>query len=46
LASNHIVAAFTLLFAATAKLTAESPAEKTAGQCEPEAETEPEEAKA
>lgn len=39
---------FTALFAASEKLTAESPAEKTAGQREPEAEgeAEPEEAKA
>jgi len=39
---------FTALFAAAQKLTAESPAEKTAGAREPEAETEaePEEAKA
>jgi len=41
---------FTALFAASEKLTAESPADKTAGACEPEAEGEtearPEEAKA
>ena len=39
---------FTALFAAAAKLTAESPADKTAGAREPESETEaePEEAKA
>jgi hypothetical protein len=39
---------FTALFAAAEKLTAESPAEKTAGAREPasETETEPEEAKA
>ncbi|HAO80629.1 MAG TPA: hypothetical protein DCQ92_16990, partial [Verrucomicrobia subdivision 3 bacterium] len=39
---------FTALFAAAGKLTAESPADKTAGAREPEAEgeAEPEEAKA
>jgi hypothetical protein len=40
---------FTALFAAAQKLTAESPAEKNAGdrpETEPEAETQPEEAKA
>jgi hypothetical protein len=36
---------FTALFAATEKLTAESPADKTAGAREPEAEGEPGEAK-
>ena len=39
---NFLGGLFTALFAAAEKLTSESPAEKTAGQREPESDNEPE----